>query len=83
MTSEKFSTIFIVHVSMIPRYIVYQTCFIYIKRFIIIGDITIGVCMVGVICVSGITLIKQTSDFVQRTRINVCFNSSFLDFGHA
>ena len=54
-----------------------------IKRFIAIGYITIGFGMVGAICGLEITMIKLTSVFVQTTRINACFNSSFLDFEHA
>ena len=48
-----------------------------IKRCIAIGDITIWCGLVSVICRSEIAIIKESA-FVQKTRINTCFNSLFL-----
>ena len=48
-----------------------------IKRYIAIGDITIRCGLVSAICRSEIAIIKKSA-FVQKTRINTCFNSSFL-----
>ena len=58
------------------------TCFRY-KEIITIWIITIGICMVGTICWAEIVMIPKYFSLCSKTRVYICFNSSFLDYDNA